>query len=96
MVAQEKRILRQVADALVNDDRVEPDRAAEAVARAAKATTVGANALEIYRAARRILRIDPATVPPPSSAVFHTPVQPVRSPPPRKGTRKDTPAAKKR
>lgn len=97
MSVHDKRILKQVADALVHDDRIAPDRAEDAVARAvAKAPGQGTNALEIYRAARRILHIDPADSVPPPAEGFHSPVKPNRTPPPRRGTRKDTPAAKKR
>src|ERR1044071_716274 len=94
MPATEKRTLRHVVDALVNDDRVDPSHAEDAVARVlAKAPALAMDALELYRAARRSLRID--SVPPVSSEFLHTPVQPVRAPPPRRGTRRDTPAAKK-
>lgn len=95
MSVHDKRIARQVADALMHDDRVEPARAEDAVTRAlARAPAHGVDALEIYRAARRILRID--SVPPVGPDVLHSPVKPSRTPPPRRGTRRDTPAAKKR
>jgi hypothetical protein len=93
-----KRLIRHVVDTLVNDDHVEPERAEDAVARALVRTPAPRlDALELYRAARRILRIDPSdSVPPPGgSDVFHTPVKPVRAPPPTRGTRRDTPVAKK-
>jgi len=93
----DKRITRQVIDTLVNDDRVELERAADAVMRAlAKSPANRADALALYRAARRVLRIDPSdSIPPPGSDVLHTPVKPVRAPPPSRGTRRDTPVAKK-
>jgi len=92
----DKRIMRQVTDTLVKDDRVEPARAEDAVLRAlAKNPANRADALELYRAARRVLRIDPSDSIPPGSDVLHTPVKPVRAPPPSRGTRRDTPVAKK-
>lgn len=94
-----KRIVRHVVDTLVNDDHVEPAHAEDAVARAmARSSAQRVDALELYRAARRILRIDPSDSVPPGaggSDVFHSPVKPVRAPPPTRGTRRDTPVAKK-
>jgi hypothetical protein len=93
-VSNDKRIMRQVADTLVNDDRVERERAEEAVERALARTQANrADALEVYRVARRILRIDPSDSVPPSG--LHAPVKPMRAPPPSRGTRRDTPVAKK-
>lgn len=93
----DKRITRQVVETLVKDDRVELDRAEDAVARAlAKSPAHRADALALYRAARRVLRIDPSdSIPPGASELLHTPVKPVRAPPPSRGTRRDTPVAKK-
>lgn len=95
MAQGDKRIVRQVVNTLVHDDRVEPVRAEEAVARAmARLPTQPGDALEIYRAARRVLdRGD--SVPPQSGELLHSPVKPARAPPPRRGTRRDTPVAKK-
>jgi hypothetical protein len=93
----DKRIMRQVIDTLVKDDRVESERAEDAVARAlVKNPANRSDALQLYRAARRVLRIDPSdSIPPAGPDVLHTPVKPVRAPPPSRGTRRDTPVAKK-
>jgi hypothetical protein len=93
----DKRIMRHVTDTLVKDDRIEPARAEEAVARAlAKNPANRTDALELYRAARRVLRIDPSdSIPPAGTEVLHSPVKPMRAPPPSRGTRRDTPVAKK-
>jgi len=93
----DKRITRQVTETLVKDDRVELERAEEAVARAlAKTPAHRGDALQLYRSARRILRIDPSdSIPPVGPDILHTPVKPVRAPPPSRGTRRDTPVAKK-
>jgi hypothetical protein len=95
MAAPTKLIARQVADALVQEDCVEPAVAENVVERAlARSPGQSVDALELYRTARRLLRVD--TVPPSGPDVLHSPVKPSRTPPPRRGTQRDTPAAKKR
>jgi hypothetical protein len=88
-----KLIVRQVVEALVHEDCVEPKQAQIVVERALSRTP-NADALEVYREARRLLRVE--SIPPSGPDVLHSPVKPSRTPPPRRGTQRDTPAAKKR
>jgi len=97
----EDRLAREVADTLVKDDGVELGRAKEAV-QAVLLLEKGrdANALTIYRAARQRLRIGEDPVEPEDELDVDdderpTLVVPPRQKPSRKGTRKDTPIAKK-
>jgi hypothetical protein len=95
----EDRLAREVADTLVKDDGIELGRAKEAV-QAVLLLERGrdASALTIYRAARQRLRIDdvePEDELDVDDDARPTLVVPPKQKPSRKGTRKDTPIAKK-
>jgi hypothetical protein len=98
----EDRLAREVADTLVKDDGVELGRAKEAV-KAVLLQEKGrdTSALKIYRAARQRLRIGDEPVEPEEDDsdvdddARPTLVVPPKQKPSRKGTRKDTPIAKK-
>jgi hypothetical protein len=95
------RVAREVVDALVNDDGVEVAHATDAVTLVFRQrSTENADALEIYRAARRqlLLADDPDHAEEEAldaDDMRPTLLVPPGRKPPRKGTRKDTPAAKR-
>jgi hypothetical protein len=96
------RFAREAVDALVKDDGVEPARARDAVTFVLlQKDTQNGDPLKIYRAARRQLRLADEPDHAEEDALDYdddarpTLVMPPARKPPRKGTRKDTPAAKK-
>jgi hypothetical protein len=95
MPTPEEALERQVAAVLVEEDGAEPEHARAAVARAMRDPDRAEDgALGLYRAARQCLRDMTGA----SLGHHETQGAPVRRsrPPPRGGTRKDTPAAKRR
>jgi hypothetical protein len=100
--SNEDRVAREVADTLVKDDGVELGRAKEAVTFVLQHEKVKAtDALQIYRAARRQLHMDETEEQAEENDLDvdddarPTLVAPPKQKPSRKGTRKDTPTAKK-
>src|SRR5689334_14043509 len=95
----EERVAREVADTLVKEDRVERKRADNAVAFVmASGDVKRTDGLQVYRAVRRHLRL--SEPPPPPGDDDDDDGRPTlelgpRAKPHRKGTRKDTPVAKR-
>jgi len=95
----EERVAREVAETLVKEDRVERKRADSAVAFVMdNADVKRTDGLQVYRAVRRHLRL--SEPPPPPGDDDDDDGRPTleigaRPKPQRKGTRKDTPVAKR-